>query len=133
MFGAETKGAPFQDFLLLSAVLRVRVRRPHSTKQKVVQGKCPLHSVRFSGVVCSNTLLPNTSVLTHYLSFRANSTCEDSRTPRLVEHFWVPPLGASCSNKLFVGTLRPSHRGRFQNPRQNPVRTKLRLKYFPRR
>ena len=36
---------------------------------------------------------------------------QDSRTPRLVEHFWVPILGASCSNKLFVGTLRPSHRG----------------------
>ena len=33
---------------------------------------------------------------------------QDSRTPRLVEHFWVPTLGASCSNKLFVGTLRPS-------------------------
>ena len=32
-----------------------------------------------------------------------------SRTPRLVEHFWVPILGASCSNKLFVGTVRPSH------------------------
>ena len=31
-----------------------------------------------------------------------------SRTPRLVEHFWVPILGASCSNKLFVGTVRPS-------------------------
>ena len=34
---------------------------------------------------------------------------QDSRTPRLVEHFWVPILGASCSNKLFVGTVRPSH------------------------
>ena len=34
---------------------------------------------------------------------------QSSRTPRLVEHFWVPILGASCSNKLFVGTLRPSH------------------------
>ena len=32
-----------------------------------------------------------------------------SRRPRLVEHFWVPILGASCSNKLFVGTVRPSH------------------------
>ena len=30
---------------------------------------------------------------------------QDSRTPPLVEHFWVPILGASCSNKLFVGTL----------------------------
>ena len=35
---------------------------------------------------------------------------QDSRTPRLVEHFWVPNLGASCSNKLFVGTVRPSQR-----------------------
>ena len=34
---------------------------------------------------------------------------QDSRTPRLLEHFWVPILGASCSNKLFVGTVRPSH------------------------
>ena len=34
---------------------------------------------------------------------------QDSRTPRLVEHFRVPILGASCSNKLFVGTVRPSH------------------------
>ena len=33
---------------------------------------------------------------------------QDSRTPRLLEHFWVPILGASCSNKLFVGTVRPS-------------------------
>ena len=37
---------------------------------------------------------------------------QDSRTPRLVEHFWVPILGASCSNKLFVGTVRPSHERR---------------------
>ena len=34
---------------------------------------------------------------------------QDSRTPRLLEHFWVSILGASCSNKLFVGTVRPSH------------------------
>ena len=33
---------------------------------------------------------------------------QGSRTPRLVKHFWVPIFGASCSNKLFVGTLRPS-------------------------
>ena len=33
---------------------------------------------------------------------------QDSRTHRLVEHFWVPILGASCSNKLFLGTLRPA-------------------------
>ena len=34
---------------------------------------------------------------------------QDSRTPRLLEHFRVPILGAFCSNKLFVGTVRPSH------------------------
>ena len=38
---------------------------------------------------------------------------QDSRTPRLLERFWVPILGASCSNKLFVGTAWPSHLARF--------------------
>ena len=37
-----------------------------------------------TGVVCLNTLFSNTSVLTHWLSFRANSTFNGSRTPRLV-------------------------------------------------
>ena len=54
-----------------------------------------------------NTLFSNTSALTNSLLFWAKSTCKGSRTPRLVEHFWVPILGASCSNKVFVGTLRP--------------------------
>ena len=84
------------------------LRRPHSTYQKVVQGKCPLHLLHFNGAVCSNTLFSNTSALTNSLLFRANSTCKGSRTPRFVKHFWVPILGAACSNKLFVGTLRPS-------------------------
>ena len=42
-------------------------------------------------------------------SFRANSTFKGSRLPRLVEHFWVLILGASCSNILLLGTVRPSH------------------------
>ena len=41
-----------------------RVGRPHSTYQKVVQGKCPLHFVLFNGVFCSNALFSNTSALT---------------------------------------------------------------------
>ena len=32
------------------------VSRPHSTYQKVVQGKCPPAFLHFNGVVCSNTL-----------------------------------------------------------------------------
>ena len=62
----------------------------------------------FYGVVCSNTLFSNTSAFTNSLLFWANSTCKGSRTPPLVEHCWVPILGATCSNKSFVGTLRPS-------------------------
>ena len=41
------------------------MRRPHSTCQKVVQGKCPLHSLPLNGAVCSNTLFANTSFLDH--------------------------------------------------------------------
>ena len=104
--------------------LRDTFWRPRSTYQKV-QGKCPLHFINFNGVVCSNTLFPNTSALTNTLLFRANSTCKDSRTPRLVEHFWVLILGVSCSNKLFVGALRPSHTLR-QNPfAKNPFWDRL--------
>ena len=51
--------------------------------------KMHLHFVHFNGVVCSNTLFSNTSVLTYSLLFKANSTCKGSRTPRLVEHFLV--------------------------------------------
>ena len=84
-------------------------RRSHSAFQNVVQGKCPLHFLQFNGAICSNTLFSNTFALTSSLLFRADSTCKGSRTPRFVERFWVPILGVSCSNKLFVGTLRPSH------------------------
>ena len=62
------------------------IRRPHSTNQMVVQGKCPLDFVRFNGAVCSNTLFSKTSVLTSALSFRTDSTCRGSRTPLLVKH-----------------------------------------------
>ena len=50
------------------------LRRPHSTYQNVIQGKCPLHFLHFNGVVCSNTLFSNTSALTNSLLFMANST-----------------------------------------------------------
>ena len=97
--------------LVLARLFSFWVRRPHSTNQKVVQGKCPLHVVLFNGAVCSNTLFSNTSVLTNSLSFRANSACKGSRTPRLVEHFCVPILGTSSSKKLLVAALRPSYWG----------------------
>ena len=61
--------------------------------------------LHFNGVVCSNTLYSNTSAFTN----SGNSTRKGSRTPRLVEHFWVPILGASCSNKFLFGPLWPSH------------------------
>ena len=77
--------------------------------QKGCSRKCPLHFLHFNGAVCSNTLFSNTSALTNSLLFRANSTCKGSRTPRLVEHFWVSILEASFSNRHFVGTWRPSH------------------------
>ena len=76
---------------------------------KAVLGKCPLHFFLFNGIVCSNTLFSNASALTVSLPVLSNSTCRGSRPPLFVEHIWVPILGASCSNKLFVGTLRPSH------------------------
>ena len=46
--------------------------------------------------------------LDQFSVLRGKLYTQDPRTPRLVEHFWVPILGASCSNKHFVGTLRPS-------------------------
>ena len=86
----------------------------HSTYQKVVQGQCPVHYFFIMGPFA---LFSNTSALTNSLLFMANSRCKGSRTPRLVEHFWVPILGASCSNKLFVGTLRlPHQRKQFPIP-----------------
>ena len=79
---------------------RTGVGRPHSTKLEAngCSRKCPLHLVRFNGVVCSNTLFSNTSVSANSLSFRADSTFKGSRTPHLVERFWVPALGASFGN-----------------------------------
>ena len=53
----------------VSSLFQNSIRRPQSTYKKVVQGKRPLHSLRFNGVVCSNTLFSNTSALT-------NSTCK---------------------------------------------------------
>ena len=44
-------------------------RKPHSAYQKAVQGKCPLHVLRFNGAICSNTLFSNTSALTNSLLF----------------------------------------------------------------
>ena len=134
---------------------RWNIRRPRSSYQRVVQGKCPLRKV-FKGENFWETLqFPNAVVLNsvarrmsakerkwaqtqeaaQYLprgcsrkmppsfpSFRWGSLLEHSflehfcldqfsvilgkfymqysRTPRLVEHFWAPILGASCSNKL---------------------------------
>ena len=45
-------------------------RRPHSSYQRVVQGKCPLHFLNLNGVVCSNTLFSNTSALTSSTGFQ---------------------------------------------------------------
>ena len=53
-----------------------KIRRPHSTYKKVVQGKCTLHFLHFNGVVYSNTLFSNTSALTNSLLLRANSPCK---------------------------------------------------------
>ena len=74
-------------------MITLHVRRPHSTYQKVVQGKSPLHFLHFYGVVCLKALFSNTSALTNSLFFMANSACKGSRTPRLVEHFRVPNFG----------------------------------------
>ena len=46
-----------------------KVRRPHGTYQKSVQGKCPLHFLHLNRVVCSNTLFSNTSASTNSLLF----------------------------------------------------------------
>ena len=85
--------------------------------------KLPPSFVHFNGAVCSNT---------HFFLdlFRANSTCKGSRTPRLAEHFWVPILGASCSNKLFVGTLRPSQRGTIEKIKLAIRKGKIQLRMF---
>ena len=78
----------------LPSLVNPRIRRPHSSFQRVVQGKCPLHFLNFNRAVCSNTLFSNTSALTSSLLFRGNSTC------KILEHlvwsntsgfqFWGP-------------------------------------------
>ena len=105
-------------------------RRPHSTYQKVVQGKCPLHLVLFNGAVCSNTLFSNPSVVTNSLSFSTDSTSKGPRPPRLVAHFWVPILGASCSNILLLGTVRPSQFNSFLQIAFLGARTSWKLRFF---
>ena len=97
--------------LLRNSTLETVFRPFPNLPIKVVQGKCPLHFLHFNGAICSNTVFSNTSALPNSLLYRANSTCKSSRTPRWVQHFWVPILGASCSNKLFVGALRLSQQG----------------------
>ena len=69
MLGVHTRGLSNNTLLR-----RLLGRISHSTYQKVVQGKCPLHFLHFNGAVCSNTLFSNTSALTNSLLFRANST-----------------------------------------------------------
>ena len=70
-------------------------RRPHSSYQRVVQGKCPLHFLSLNGVVCSNTLFSNTSALTSSLLFRGNSTC------KILEHL----VWSNTSGFQFLGPL----------------------------
>ena len=100
--GISSDLAPSTRKSLAIAIVRFWCAK-HSTHQEVVQGKSFLNFLHFSGVVCLITPFSNTSALTSSLLFRANSPCKGSRTPRFVEHFWVPILGVSCSNKLFVG------------------------------
>ena len=67
---------------------RPQIRRPHSSYQRVVQGKCPLHFLNLNGAVCSNTLFSNASALTSSLLFRGNSTC------KILEHLvWSNTCG----------------------------------------
>ena len=44
--------------------------------------------------------------LDQFCVFLGKCYMQESRTPRLLEHFWVPILGASCSNKLFVLSVK---------------------------
>ena len=82
--------------------MHIAHRRPHSAKQKVVQGKCPLHFLHFNGVVCSNTLFSNTSVLTNSLSvIQGKFYMKDSRTPR----FCRTLLGSNFGGLLLEQTF----------------------------
>ena len=69
---------PFGGSVAATPLLRTgncrKIRGPHSSYQRVVQGKCPLHFLNLNGVVCSNTLFSNTSALTSSLLFWGNST-----------------------------------------------------------
>ena len=71
-------------------------RGPHSSYQRVVQGKCPLHFLNLNGVVCSNTLFSNTFALTSPLLFWGNSTC------KILEHL-------VCSDRKFVRARGPQN------------------------
>ena len=71
------------------------LRRPHSSYQRVVQGKCPLHFLNLNGVVCSNTLFSNTSALTSSQLFKGNSTC------KILEHL----VWSNTSGFRFLGPL----------------------------
>ena len=53
-----------------------------------------------------------TSILTNSLLCRASSRFKGARTAGLVEHCWVPLVGASCSNKLSVVIVQPSEEDR---------------------
>ena len=65
--------------------------------------KCPLHVINFNEAVCSNSFLEHVC-LDQFSVIQRSFEIQCSRTPRLVKHFCVSILGASCSNKhLFVG------------------------------
>ena len=85
--------------------MKSSIRRPHSSYQRVVQGKCPLHFLNLNGAVCSNTLFSNTSALTSSLLFWGNSTC------KILEHlvcsntsgfqFWGPLARTNFLSALY--------------------------------
>ena len=76
------------------------LRGPHSTYQKVLQGKCPLHFLHYiNGVVCSNTLFSNTSALTISLLFKANSTSD------YMQRFSNTSFGRTLPGSNFGGLL----------------------------
>ena len=91
------------------------LRRPHSSYQRVVQGKCPLHFLNLNEHFFLEHFFLEHFCLDQFSVIQGKFYMQDSRTPRLVEHFWVPILGAACSNKLFVGTVRPSQNPFFAN------------------
>ena len=96
--------ADSRRFLLVLQILAF-FRGPHSSYQRVVQGKCPLHFLNLNGVVCSNTLFSNTSALPSSLLFWGNSTC------KILEHlvcsntsgfqFWGPLARTNFLSALY--------------------------------